>query len=229
MACPEVTIQTILGTECIGDSLPKINTNFSTLGDAACDLITDVGALSAYANSLLSLLQSVSATLATQTNTLSTNMQNIGNYPYLEYAWVCSQNTASQTIASNGTFTTLTITNRVLDDNNLGSIQNNLLTIPSGTYQFEAFTSLYAAGTINLILGLYNTTEDSIINRASFATTFPDSVSKLTGQFKITTQSSLRLEAAARDYYGNAASVTNYALATSNPSQRTTIKLWKVG
>ena len=48
MACPEVTIQTILGTECIGDSLPKINTNFSTLGDAACDLITDVGALSAY-------------------------------------------------------------------------------------------------------------------------------------------------------------------------------------
>jgi len=40
MSCLEVPIQTILGTECIGDSLPKINTNFSVLGDAVCDLLT---------------------------------------------------------------------------------------------------------------------------------------------------------------------------------------------
>ena len=54
MACSEVPIQTILGTECIGDSLPKINTNFSTLGDAACDLITRVNTLSANVTSLSS-------------------------------------------------------------------------------------------------------------------------------------------------------------------------------
>jgi hypothetical protein len=46
MSCLDVPIQTILGTECIGDSLPKINTNFSVLGNAACDLITKVNQLS---------------------------------------------------------------------------------------------------------------------------------------------------------------------------------------
>jgi hypothetical protein len=47
MPCPEVPIQQIFGTECIGDSLPKINNNFTALGDATCDLITKVTNLSA--------------------------------------------------------------------------------------------------------------------------------------------------------------------------------------
>ena len=50
MPCPEVPIQQIFGTECIGDSLPKINNNFTALGDATCNLITDVNALSAAIN-----------------------------------------------------------------------------------------------------------------------------------------------------------------------------------
>ena len=43
--CPEVSIETILGSECIGDSLPKINGNFSALQTAVCDAITDITAL----------------------------------------------------------------------------------------------------------------------------------------------------------------------------------------
>ena len=42
MSCVQNPIQTILGTECIGDSLPKINTNFSVLGDNVCQLLTAV-------------------------------------------------------------------------------------------------------------------------------------------------------------------------------------------
>ena len=39
MSCP-TTVQTILGTECIGNSLPKINDNFENLKDGICDLYT---------------------------------------------------------------------------------------------------------------------------------------------------------------------------------------------
>jgi hypothetical protein len=37
--CPEVTIQTIQGSECIGDSLPKINFNFNQIKNATCNLV----------------------------------------------------------------------------------------------------------------------------------------------------------------------------------------------
>jgi hypothetical protein len=42
MSCVQNPIQTILGTECIGDSLPKINSNFSVLGNNVCQLLTAV-------------------------------------------------------------------------------------------------------------------------------------------------------------------------------------------
>ena len=42
MSCVQNPIQTILGTECIGDSLPKINSNFSVLGTNVCQLLTAV-------------------------------------------------------------------------------------------------------------------------------------------------------------------------------------------
>ena len=54
MSCLDVPIQTILGTECIGDSLPKIMGNFNTLGDATCDLITKVNVLSSSVTSFFS-------------------------------------------------------------------------------------------------------------------------------------------------------------------------------
>ena len=60
MACLDVPIQTILGTECIGDSLPKIMGNFNTLGDATCDLITKVNTLSTSGGSIVT---SLSATI----------------------------------------------------------------------------------------------------------------------------------------------------------------------
>lgn len=44
--CTEIPIQTIAGTECIGDSLPKINANFKTLGEKLCVALSEVVSLS---------------------------------------------------------------------------------------------------------------------------------------------------------------------------------------
>ena len=51
MSCSQVTIQPILGSECIGDSLPKINSNFSQLENAACDLYARTASLSSASQS----------------------------------------------------------------------------------------------------------------------------------------------------------------------------------
>lgn len=61
--CPS-KVDLIERTECIGNSLSKINNNFKNLDDAGCDLQSEIG-------SLLTLI-----------NQLSSNMQNLGNYPY---------------------------------------------------------------------------------------------------------------------------------------------------
>jgi hypothetical protein len=136
MACSEVPIQTILGTECIGDSLPKIMGNFNTLGDATCDLITDVAALSSYTGNLLSLLQSVSAALTTTTNTLSTNMQNIGNYPYAKFS-ESNTDTPYDVQLSTGDGTFPRILNTVESDYSAASLNTStgIITLPAGTYR----------------------------------------------------------------------------------------------
>ena len=75
MSCLDVPIQTILGTECIGDSLPKIMGNFNTLGDAACDLITKVNVLSSSKANLITVVDSPTIDLSynSTTGTLSAN------------------------------------------------------------------------------------------------------------------------------------------------------------
>jgi hypothetical protein len=45
--CTNVPIQLIAGSECIGDSLEKINSNFSALGETTCLLLSTVSNLSA--------------------------------------------------------------------------------------------------------------------------------------------------------------------------------------
>ena len=178
------------------------------------------------------------ANLQTQINTLSTNMQNIGNYPYLEYAWVTAPNAAGQTITAN-TITTLTIDTEVADTGNFGSITSNQITLSAGTYQFEANTHASAATNIggNGTLALYNITDNSYVSRGSSQSGGSDNNDNpiLKGQFTVTTQKTFDL----RYYNANAGAATCYikntisnetsTLNTANAEQRTTIKLWKVG
>jgi hypothetical protein len=76
MPCPEVPIQQIFGTECIGDSLPKINTNFSILGDNVCQLLTAVDSFNVVDSPTVDL------TFDSYTRTLSANA------PLIRYALI---------------------------------------------------------------------------------------------------------------------------------------------
>ena len=67
-------VQEIERTECIGNSLVKINSNFSGLESAGCDLENEL-------QSEIARLSTLINTLSTSFTTLSTNMQNIGTKP----------------------------------------------------------------------------------------------------------------------------------------------------
>ena len=245
MSCIQVPIQTILGSECIGDSLPKINTNFSSLENAACDLITNFNTLSTYTTNLLSLIN----TLSTTTTTLSTNMQNIGNYPYLEYAWVTAPNANGQSIPAN-IITTLNLTTEVADIGNFGdigpvgggigpntglSLNENEFGLKAGTYIFEMNTSLRAtAQDVAATLSLYNVSDTLYITRGrngSSDTSDALSCLILKGQFTINVNKRFRIQL----LVSHSSTIDNgeynvvHSNSTAGADQRTTIKLWKVG
>jgi hypothetical protein len=69
-----VTIQTILGNECIGDSLPKINSNFSELRDTAESLQATTTALSSTTLSLAESLQATTTALSSATLSLAESL-----------------------------------------------------------------------------------------------------------------------------------------------------------
>ena len=74
MSCVQNPIQTILGTECIGDSLPKINTNFSVLGDNVCQLLTAVDSFNVVDSPTVDLtFDSYTRTLSADVKDLSIN------------------------------------------------------------------------------------------------------------------------------------------------------------
>ena len=249
MACSEVPIQTILGTECIGDSLPKIMGNFNTLGDATCDLITNVAALSSYTDNLLSLLQSVSAALTTTTNTLSTNMQNIGNYPYLEYAWVTAPNTAGQTVTGQSE-TVLNLTAELQDTHGYGSIATNQITLAAGIYRFEANVPVELPSGAEALVSVKTSSGVYLARKRytggwrhqsdSYYTTYPPYfLDDFYGQFTLSANSNITLNllvsytsvvgCGATNPFDGSATVIKFTSTTSTQDQRTTIKLWKVG
>jgi len=199
--------------ECIGDSLIKINTN-------AANFNTRI-------NDLLSLI-----------NTLSSNMQNIGNHPYIEYGWVTAPNAAGQNIPAN-TITTLTLNTKVTDTGNLaGAPSSNQFTLPAGTYYYEAQTRLRNATSVQIAstLSLYNITTSQFVSRSGVGATTGHAIvrslsMRLNGNMQIAASTTFEL----RLLTGSAATVDNgdgsnvFTNSTAGADQRTTIKLWKVG
>lgn len=124
MACTQVPIQTILGTECIGDSLPKIMGNFNTLGDAACNLITKVNTLST-TKANLSVVDSSTIDLSynSSTGTLSaitTSFVATSSSPMVARAWVNFNGTGTVAISSSYNVTSIT-------DNGVGNYTINFV------------------------------------------------------------------------------------------------------
>jgi hypothetical protein len=170
--------------------------------------------------------------LLTLINELSTNMNTIRNYPYLEYAWVTAPNAAGQPITAD-TITTLTLNTEVADTGNFGSISSNQITLAAGTYQFQANTHMSLNGGGEGTLSLFNVSDSSYISRGSSQSGRSDNCDAptLIGQFSITSSKVFEI----RYYNDEGGNISNRAgssvttISTAGAEQRTTIKLWKVG
>ena len=181
--------------------------------------------------------------LLTLIQTLSSNMNQIGNYPYLEFGWVCAPNTAGQTIAANAV-TPLTIDTEVADLGGYGCIAGNLVTLAAGTYRFNAFTKLHLANTVYLqtdIVSLSSSTLGVITrsggtsfecqaNGSSQIYSLNTAIFGFDGQFTAPTSTKLTLTmfSSTGGSVSNSGSDTGSANATNGLDQRTTLKLWKV-
>jgi hypothetical protein len=162
--------------------------------------------------------------------TLSSQMMKIGNYPYLEYAWVGAPSAAGQTITAN-TVTTCIINTEIADSGNYGSISSNQVTLSAGTYTYEVHIAPTQdlAGGAGIIYSLYNVDTAAYISRTS-AHGGPSG--PLVGQFTIgsTTRFEIRVVTADNCVLTSNGDTYNFSnTLASGVDQRTTIKLWKVG
>jgi len=156
---------------------------------------------------------------------------------YIEVGWVTAPNEAAQTVAAE-TVALLTINSEIQDTGNLVSAPSaNLLTIPAGTYYFEAEADILPTGDVYggtdaAIFSLWNNTDAAYITRQrKFAnTTSPDAVPyRLNGQFVITSSKAigLRVLTSSGCEIGKAPN-SSYTTSTAGADQRTTLKLWKL-
>jgi hypothetical protein len=124
------------------------------------------GDLSANAEYLLSLI-----------NTLSYNMQNIGNYPYLEYAWSTTPETNTQVFIStdnqNNDFITVANLTALLKDTDgiayigtntdlNGNPTNNTIRLLQGKYHIKGQVNVSVSPSNNVIVSLKNNTKNKI-------------------------------------------------------------------
>jgi hypothetical protein len=156
---------------------------------------------------------------------------------YIEVGWVCAPNAASQSISAN-TITLLTLDTEVQDTGNLVSApSNNLLTIPAGTYYFEAYSDIRATnstfnGSDGRIFSLWNNSDSQYITRQrkfiGYGTAI-DPDARINGQFVISSSKDigLRVLLSMGGQVGQAAN-SAHTTSTAGADQRTTIKLWKL-
>jgi hypothetical protein len=192
---------------------------------------------------------SAAPNLLTLINELSTNMQNIGNYPYLEYAYKLAPNSFGQTIGEN-TLVTLTLNSEIHDTHNNGTLASNIITLQPGTYQYKIFVPItcWMGGVPGQggksILYLKNNSTGNIISSkigsdGPLSEYFTITYNELEGQFTIVsaTQINVQLQiptfdSSATVYVGSQFYNDNnpgFTDTDANNAQATTIKLWKVG
>lgn len=233
MSCP--TIQNIQSSECIGNSLVKINSNFTSLSAGICDTNSTV-INNTWGNvPLFNLITSLSS----QILSLSSNMQKIGNYPYLEYAYICAANyVGSEVVVPSETVTTLRLNTEIADSGNFGTLDTGTsrITLSPGTYSYEVYTRIMNDGappSTNFAgnVGLYNVSDSQFVTRQGPTDTqYNSGAFKFNGQITLTTAKIFDI----RTIINAASKVTNssyfYYNTTSTPNtdQRTTIKLWKI-
>jgi hypothetical protein len=243
----------ISGNQCIGDTLPVINANFNNLDVAVCNLSTHPFTLQVIDSPTINLTLSQTANVAklsadyiggdisnlySLVRKLTSDMQNIGNYPYLEYGWVTALNAAPQNIRN--TVTTLSCTTKIVDTQGIGyDPVNSTITVDPGTYSYEAGAETGSLHNYDAKLLLYN--GSTLIGNQDgtvAGSTFNSGTCSMKGVVTFNTQASLTLRMVGQDFadpagyvfiksgdqYGN--QINN---STTTLDKRVWIKLWKVG
>jgi hypothetical protein len=157
-----------------------------------------------------------------------------GASTYFEYGWVCAPNAAGLAIPAN-TLTTVTLDTEVSDSSGTGSVALNRVTLPSGTYYWEAQINLGDSGAgsvtnIQSIALLYNFTDSTYVTRSrSKAGKLAENMHTLNGQFTISASKAFELQviSAAATNVGDIYDV-QFTLATAGLDQRATFKAWKL-
>jgi hypothetical protein len=161
----------------------------------------------------------------------------VWNYPMAEYAWVCAPNATSQTLSAN-TLTTLTLTHEVRDDDGIGSLSDNQITLAAGRYVFDLYVPISyptTSASIENIMALYNTGGTDYIWRRVKPVYFNSNGGgydreHCSGDIKLSTSSTLEIRCGSKTsgYVKSTFNNESFTLATANLDQRTTITLWKV-
>jgi hypothetical protein len=156
---------------------------------------------------------------------------------YIEVADVpANPSTAPQTITAN-TLTTLTLNTEVQDTDNIASLSSNRVTIPAGTYYYEAVAACGRTATATppqAILGLWNNTASAWISRSesyfALSAGHESCYSSLSGQFVISVASDLELKILVRTESQMRMNGSNspHTNTTAGATQRQTLKLWKL-
>jgi len=227
--------------QCIGDSLSIINSAFSALdartltsGSGTVTNVTGTTPIIITGTPTTTPNVTLDAAFIARLTTLENNMNNIGNYPYLEYAWVCAPSDPSQTISANLS-ATLTLTTEIADTGNYGSINANQISLSAGTYQYEAKTTWSSYGNNPQgVFGLYNATDGKFISRSgNYVPAGNGGWNELNGQFTTSVDSKVYLilhqNVAVHIINSTYSNATQSSVNNTQLDQRTTIKLWKVG
>jgi hypothetical protein len=166
---------------------------------------------------------------------------------YYEYAKVTAANAAEQSVSANSN-TTLELDTEIADTLGNGSVAANAVSVPAGTYYFEAETAYVSdlstpapgtqAGIVN-IFGLYNGSSRITANRVNGSENngrSPKPSLCLAGSFVLSSSGSLTLRVLS-NVSGGVGNSTSIALnpawsggdsGTAGIDQRTSLKLWKL-
>lgn len=158
---------------------------------------------------------------------------------YLEYAWLVAPNAAGQSVAVDGTQTTLTLNTEVADFGANGSLASNQITLAKGTYEFEARAPFYAGATdgaiIVMLLVDVTSTATALRSNQTFIRGQAGEAS-VSGRFECNSNAKFEIRTIANCHDPVSINSTYYrsyigekTFSVSTPTiQRTTIKLWKL-
>ena len=186
---------------------------------------------------LLTIANAVSGIIRQEMANHMKNTLTLGNYPYLEYAWVGAPNAAPQSIPQD-VETVVDLNTEIADLGGHGVLNDsfNQITLQPGTYLFTIYCPIVLDSTTSTqpacILSLKNTNGTYVTRKLVGATyTEIDSISIDTTQMTITTPSTFEIRVLPHNntVIGRLPIDSGFPASPSNGNQRTTIKLWKVG